>query len=103
GGMSDVCPVSDRPAVGGCPVGYTNRGPVAPDDDCNDSDSAISPAATERCDMRDNDCDSSVDETVSVVCYTDGDGDTFARSGAPPVMTCAVSGRPEVGGCPGGM
>ena len=45
-------------------------GHVAFDDDCNDADPAISPAATELCDAIDNDCDSFVDEysTMNAIC-----------------------------------
>ncbi len=57
------------------PSGYTDNG-----DDCDDSDSGISPAATEYCDGVDNDCDGSTDEgdaVDAVVYYADDDGDDY--------------------------
>ncbi len=99
---SGQCPVSDRPFVGGCPVNYTNRAPFGADEDCNDSDAAMSPVALEVCDARDNDCDTMVDEGVGVTCYADNDGDTYASMGAPPLALCPVSGRTEYGNCPFG-
>jgi hypothetical protein len=45
-------------------------GHVAFDDDCDDTDPALSPAATELCDGIDNDCDALVDEfsTMNAMC-----------------------------------
>jgi hypothetical protein len=48
--------------------------------DCDDTDSAVNPAATERCDSEDNDCDGSVDEsdaTDAPTWYADTDNDGF--------------------------
>ena len=56
------------------PSGY-----VLDDTDCDDSRSTTNPAATELCDGRDNDCDGSVDEGLSVTWYRDADGDTFGN------------------------
>jgi large repetitive protein len=92
------CPVGGRAAVGGCPVNYTNRPPVAPGEDCNDSDSTIAPGSVEVCNMRDDDCDSSIDDGVGIVCYADGDRDTYASMSAPGMMSCPVSGT-----CPFGF
>lgn len=63
--------------VTGCdvPPGYVNN-----DGDCNDEASGINPAADERCDTLDNDCDGSVDEEDAVdatTWYVDGDGDGY--------------------------
>ncbi|MCB9781219.1 MAG: hypothetical protein H6742_21815 [Alphaproteobacteria bacterium] len=49
------------------------------EDDCNDSNPAISPAATEICDGVDNDCDDSIDEGVKQTFYEDADGDGFGN------------------------
>ncbi|MEW6076336.1 MAG: PilC/PilY family type IV pilus protein [Thermodesulfobacteriota bacterium] len=66
------------------PPGY-----VADSSDCNDSDAAIFPGATEVCDGKDNDCDSSVDEGCQSW-YQDGDGDGY---GNPAISQQAV-GQP---------
>jgi hypothetical protein len=47
------------------------------DDDCDDGDSAINPAASELCDGADNDCDGSVDEGVLDTYWLDADGDGY--------------------------
>lgn len=63
-------------------------------DDCDDTVAAVSPAADEVCDRRDNDCDWVVDEPSAVdarLWHADFDGDTYgdpvstATSCAPPV------------------
>ena len=48
-------------------------------DDCDDTDASISPAAEEECDEIDNDCDDEIDEdaTDAAVWYVDSDGDDF--------------------------
>ena len=60
------------------------EGYVGNADDCDDTDSAINPAATEICDDIDNDCDSliddddsSVDTSTGTTYYEDDDGDTY--------------------------
>ena len=57
------------------PSGY-----AAVDDDCNDSESEVNPAATEFCDEIDNDCDGTVDEddaADAITWYGDADGDGY--------------------------
>ena len=56
------------------PSGYT-----ADASDCDDGDSAISPAAVEICDTLDNDCDGSVDvdATDAATWYADADSDGY--------------------------
>jgi hypothetical protein len=54
------------------PLGY-----VAVAGDCNDSNSAIKPGASEVCDGVDQDCDSSIDEGVLITFYLDDDGDGY--------------------------
>jgi hypothetical protein len=61
------------------PAGY-----VADDQDCDDTLDSVNPAADERCDGRDNNCDGVVDEPEAVDAarwYTDGDGDGFGQTG----------------------
>jgi len=48
--------------------------------DCNDTDNAVFPGATEICDVVDNDCDGEVDEGQTSPSYLDGDGDGFGSS-----------------------
>jgi len=63
---------------------------VANNTDCDDSDSAVYPGATEACDGKDNNCSGEVDEgCASVTYYKDADGDTYVLfsdsvSQAPP-------------------
>ena len=45
--------------------------------DCDDTDAAIHPAAAERCDGVDNDCDGDIDEGVTEIWYADADGDGY--------------------------
>jgi len=57
------------------PDGYADN-----DEDCDDLDPAVYPAAPEDCDGADQDCDAYVDEDVEgdeVTWYADGDGDGF--------------------------
>ncbi|MAG60346.1 hypothetical protein CL619_01030 [archaeon] len=51
-------------------------GYVLNDDDCNDEDVNVNPAATEICDGIDNDCNGEIDE-VGSEWYLDSDGDGF--------------------------
>ena len=74
-------------------------GSVADDTDCNDSDSAIHPAATEVCDSVDNDCDGDIDDDDSGVdtstgstFYTDSDGDGYGDAGSSTMACDTPSG-----------
>jgi hypothetical protein len=58
-----VCRDATRMAVGGCPVMFTNRAPTgAGNTDCDDAMLAVSPAAAESCNGRDDDCDGTIDD-----------------------------------------
>jgi hypothetical protein len=57
------------------PVGTATRG-----GDCNDSNSAVYPGATELCNNLDDDCDGQTDEGLRVTRYRDADGDTWGTS-----------------------
>lgn len=64
-------------------------------DDCDDSDSAVHPGATERCDGVDNDCDEAVDEAGSEgesTWYADEDGDGYGDPGRPELACEAPDG-----------
>ncbi|MEZ4960186.1 MAG: MopE-related protein [Saprospiraceae bacterium] len=58
--------------------------------DCNDSDAAINPAATEVCDGMDNDCDGQTDNGVLITYYADTDGDGFGDP-ANSILDCSAS------------
>jgi hypothetical protein len=69
--------------------------------DCNDSDRAINPGATETCNGRDDNCDGQIDEErTSGQCgidgytlyYYDGDGDRYGLTGNTKCL-CSPSGK----------
>jgi len=71
---------------------YNPSGYVGNDDDCDDTDAAINPAATEVCDSVDNDCDGSVDEDDAAdasTWYADSDSDGYGDA-ATTVTTCLM-------------
>ncbi len=60
-------------------------GHVADATDCDDGDGAVNPAATERCDGIDNDCDGSTDEDDAAdapTWYADADADGYGDAGS---------------------
>jgi hypothetical protein len=68
--------------------------------DCNDADASINPAASERCNGVDDDCDGSVDDTT-LTYYSDADGDGYGDEATALVLTCtqtAPAGAVVVGG-----
>jgi len=66
------------------PAGY-----VADNTDCNDTNSAVHPGASETCNGVDDDCDGSTDEGVTTTYYQDADTDTYGNAS---VSTQACSG-----------
>jgi hypothetical protein len=63
--------------------------------DCDDTDAAVNPAATEVCDGADNDCDGSVDESDAadaLTWYADLDGDGFGDAGNSIIACDAPTG-----------
>jgi len=73
-GMCDPCPDQDDDGWTVC------------DGDCNDTNPAINPGATEVCDRVDNDCDGTVDEGLGTTWYRDADRDGY---GDPSVSQVA--------------
>ena len=81
------------------------QGKVPNNTDCNDSNAAINPGATEVCDGLDNNCDGRVDDGLgSTTYYRDADGD---GCGDPAVVITTCDTTPPAGyvtnstdGCP---
>jgi len=73
---------------------YAPAGFVSSSGDCDDSDSAVSPAATEVCDGVDNDCDGTVDEEAvdAATWYADGDSDGYGDASTSAEACSAPSG-----------
>ena len=59
--------------------------------DCNDTDAATNPGATEVCDGIDNHCDGAIDEGLEQIWYQDADSDGFG-DGAILLSTCEAPG-----------
>ena len=80
------------------PSGFTTD-----DSDCDDSDAAVNPVATELCDGADNDCDGTVDEADAADAATwfgDADGDGFGDVGTTVAACSAPSGTvPDATDC----
>lgn len=68
------------------PEGYVSNAT-----DCNDSEAAVSPVATEIYDEIDNNCDGSTDEGFSTF-YQDADGDDYGNPAVTVVAATAPSG-----------
>ena len=69
------------------------EGTVADSSDCNDTDPASYPGATETCDGADNNCDGDIDEEGAVGCssyYLDSDGDGYGTTES--ICACAPAG-----------
>ncbi len=98
--MSSQCYAPTRPLVGGCPLGYTSIAPTAGATDCNDASRFVSPVGTEACNFVDDNCNGTIDESLTIVCYEDADNDTFPPSGPQIHDSCPTPGRALVGGCP---
>ena len=69
---------------------------VLVDGDCDDTNNAVFPGATEVCDGLDNDCDGNTDEEF--LWYTDADGDGFGNDATAQPSCVPVPGAVQVGG-----
>ncbi len=69
------------------PTGY-----VANSTDCNDSNAAIHPGATEVCNGVDDHCNGTVDEGVLVTYYRDADGDGYGNAAVTTTACSAPTG-----------
>ena len=70
-------------------------GAVTAGTDCDDTDSAVSPAETEVCDSVDNDCDGTADEddaSDATTWYVDADGDGYGDASSTDVSCTAATG-----------
>ncbi|NMO13892.1 MopE-related protein [Pyxidicoccus fallax] len=83
-------------AVQNCrqPAGY-----VSNTSDCNDADASIHPGAAEVCDGVDNDCDTQVDEGVSLSFFRDDDSDTYGTGPATAACTAPSGYVQRPGDC----
>jgi hypothetical protein len=77
------------------PAGY--RGNAL---DCDDSRADVNPGMAEVCDGRDNDCDGTTDEGVTLTFYQDLDGDGYGTNAATTQGCTAPAGfAPQTGDC----
>ncbi len=88
----------DGYGTGSFPVSACSQPPSysANTEDCDDTDAAIHPAATEVCDSVDNDCDGTIDESDSAdatTWYADADGDGYGNAAAPLAACDSPSGH----------
>jgi len=57
------------------PIGY-----VSDNNDCNDGNGSVNPAATEVCNSSDDNCNGQVDEGITLTWYQDADGDGYGNN-----------------------
>lgn len=74
------------------PSGYADKG-----GDCDDSDGDRTPGRVESCDMKDNDCDTVVDEGVTTTYYEDLDTDGYGNSFITTEACALPAGHAVVG------
>jgi large repetitive protein len=78
------------------PTGYAGD-----NTDCDDSNAAVNPSATELCNGQDDDCDGTIDEADAAdvrLWYTDTDGDGFGADGAGTLSCSAPAGMVALAG-----
>ncbi|MCB9797000.1 MAG: FG-GAP repeat protein [Alphaproteobacteria bacterium] len=75
-----ACGEKDPPDSGAdsaAPVADADGDGFEAPEDCDDANPTVNPAAAERCDEVDQDCDGAVDEGVTQAVFVDADGDGF--------------------------
>ncbi|MBT9559216.1 MAG: hypothetical protein IV100_24495, partial [Myxococcales bacterium] len=87
-GRSDQTSTSCR-----APAGFVVRGL-----DCDDQRDTVHPEAMETCNGRDDDCDEVTDDGVTVLLYTDADGDGYGDASSPVQVCAAGTGLASVAG-----
>ena len=75
------------------------KGYLADDTDCDDTDAAVNPAATEVCNEIDDDCDGAVDDAdasvdlgTAALWYADADGDSYGEAASVTAACDAPAG-----------
>ncbi len=84
--------------AGGVRACETPAGYVTDATDCDDASAASNPAEEEVCDERDNDCDGTVDEDVTLAFYADIDGDGYGDDSVIEAECVQPTGYAEDGG-----
>jgi len=104
GNTDEGCPVQYRDADGdgyGNPAGPTTTIPqsgyVGNTSDCDDTNGAVNPGATEICNGIDDNCDGTVDEGCATY-YRDADGDTYGNPADSTTATSQPAGYVANGG-----
>jgi subtilisin-like proprotein convertase family protein len=71
-------------------LGYTTT--IITGGDCNDSNAAIHPTATETCNGLDDNCNNQIDEGLTLTYYQDSDGDTYGNPSVSVQSCTALTG-----------
>ena len=87
------------PSSRGCPLAGRCAGSTQTCIDGRWSECATAPIV-ETCNGEDDDCDGSVDERLTLVCFADLDNDGYPAAGAAPLDRCPDPLRTDVGLCP---
>ena len=83
---------ADHDGYGGPPLSACAQpaGSVANSTDCNDTNAAIHPGATEACNGVDDNCNGQIDEGVTPTFYRDADGDMHGDPTMPVTTYCTA-------------
>jgi len=89
----DTGPAADDTGTSAGVTDNDNDGYYAEEDDCNDDNAAVNPAASESCDGIDNNCDGLIDDSSSVdalAFYPDDDDDGYGDDSATATQACST-------------